>query len=100
MIQSTITLKFNHVLQNDRDGIYAVYYGEHANTLQSQLITEGSTYLVPSVTFKVPNFPPGREILFKALGLETACYTESMRMIPPGEFKVLLSADQEFQYSV
>ena len=100
MIQSTITLKFNRVLQNDPDGIYAVYYGEHINTPHAQLIAEGPTYLVPSVTFEVPNFPPGREIVFKALGLTIACYTENTKMIPPGECHVLLSAALEFQYSV
>jgi len=95
MYQSTITLKFGLTLSKDPDGLYSVYYGDKFNTPNASLIREGSTHQVTSVSFAIPNFPPGREIAFVAIGMYSACYVENVTMIEIGHNVVWLVAEQE-----
>lgn len=95
MYQSTITLKFNTTLREDPKGLYSVFYGDKFNTPDASLIREGSTHQVSSVSFCIPNFPPGREIAFMAIGMYSACYVENIVMIEPGHNEVWLAALEE-----
>jgi hypothetical protein len=98
-MSTTITLKFNHVLRNDRDGVFSIFEGEGFNTPHAKLIRDGSTYQRTSITM-LANVPDeGREFAFVAIGQYTACYVERIVKILPGENVVWLVADEEFYFS-
>jgi hypothetical protein len=96
---SIITLKFNDHLTNDLNGRYFVYDAEHINTPHAKLLKEGKTWGTPSVSFEIEIPKSGREICFKAIGLETARYVEYTTTILSYKQTVWLIAPEEFQYS-
>ena len=95
----TVILNFNDVLQNDLDGRYFVYDAKYIHTPKAELLTEGETWGTPAVAFQliVPKW--GRKLCFKAIGIETAQYTQLQTTIFPCDTSVWLIADREFRYS-
>jgi len=96
---ATVIIKFNDVLQKDKEGIFTVFDGVGFETPEAEKITEGFTTQTTWFALQISAPPEGREIAIVAIGKELACYTYTRKIVYPGENVIYCIAEEEFSYN-
>lgn len=98
LFDATIFVQFNEPLVEDPDGKYAIFYTKEWDTVQAESIFDGSTYKNPSISHLIRIPKTGKSITIIALGLIIATYTKTEKVIFPGETRIHVVAEREFNY--